>query len=155
MPKHVTEVSLFKSLQGTWQLRRQLGDLGAMQGTARFRPFGEKVLHYQEQGKVTLGNGETVFAHRAYFYVYEKGSIAVYFCHPQEYYPSRLLHTLQFCSAPGSQSPRAIGVHKCVNDVYKAQYMFSHPREFWLTYQVMGPNKHYTLASHFSKQRGF
>lgn len=145
-------LQLFEGLEGIWKLQRHLGAQGHMQGVAHFQPCGEGVLHYQEQGTATLGNGKALLARRAYAYVYDQGTIAVHFWDQKYKRPAGLLHPLQFHSCElSSQAVVATGMHKCAADVYKARYLFTNPQQFRLTYRVQGPHKNYTLTSHFSK----
>lgn len=153
MPTQSTTIlQLFESLRGTWQLQRHLGTQGHMQGVAYFRPYGEGILHYQEEGKATLGPGNTFAAHREYAYVYDQGTIAVCFWDKKQQQPARLLHPLQFYIPQATDPPlMATGTHKCADDRYQAHYRFVNPKQFRLTYQVKGPRKDYVLTSYFSK----
>ena len=143
---------LFKHLQGSWQLKRRLGDQGYMQGIACFQPWGKGVLYYQEQGRATLGNSKAFPTHRTYAYVYDQGTIAVHFGDQKHKQPAGLLHTLQFhASEPVGQALVATGTHWCADDIYRACYLFVNPQQFQLTYQVQGPYKDYSIQAHFSK----
>ena len=145
-------LQLFKHLRGVWKLERRLGVQGHMQGTARFQTWSTGVLYYQEQGNITFGNSKPISAYRAYAYVYDQGTISVYFWNQEQRQPAGLLHTLQFHSPKTtSQALVATGTHGCTDDVYKARYTFLSHQYFRLTYQVQGPNKDYTIQTHFSK----
>ena len=147
-------LQLFRGLRGIWKLKRHLGTQGYMQGRASFQPWGKEVLYYQEQGWATFSNSKARYAHRAYAYVYDQGTLAVYFWDQKYKQPAELLHTLQFHSPqPDRQTIMATGTHGCAEDIYRACYLFINPQQFQLTYQVQGPHKDYTIASHFSKVR--
>ena len=146
----IEPLQLFNHLRGRWQLKRHLGAQGYMQGVACFQTWGQGVLYYQEQGRVTLAKSKVFAAYRAYAYVYDQGTIAVHFWNPTQKQPDGLLHTLQFKSLAG-QALVATGTHWCADDVYKACYTFVNPTQFQLTYQVQGPHKAYTIQTHFSK----
>lgn len=150
----IATLQLFRGLRGIWKLKRHLGEQGYMQGLAYFQPWGKEVLYYQEQGKVTFSNSKARYAHRAYAYVYDQGTLAVYFWDQKYKQPAELLHTLQFRSSKAaSQALVATGTYGCAEDIYRACYLFVSPQQFQLTYQVQGPHKDYTIASHFSKAR--
>ncbi len=145
-------LQLFKHLRGVWKLQRRLGTQGHMHGMACFQPWGPEVLYYQEKGTATFGNGKVLPAYRTYAYVYEQGIIAVHFWDQAQRQPAGLLHTLQFHSAQTtSQALVATGTHWCSDDIYKACYTFVNDNHFQLTYQVQGPQKDYTIQTHFSK----
>jgi Family of unknown function (DUF6314) len=145
-------LQLFKQLRGVWKIERRLGTQGHMKGIAYFQPWGKGVLHYQEQGSTTLGNGKALASYRAYAYVYDQGNIAVHFWDQQQRQPAGLLHTLQFHSTETTgQTLVATGTHRCTDDVYQACYTFVHHQHFRLTYQVQGPRKDYTIQTHFSR----
>ena len=143
---------LFTHLTGVWEFRRRLGTQGHMRGIALFRPWQNGVLHYQEQGNAAFGNSRPFPAYRAYAYVYNQETIAVYFWDQAQQQPAELLHTLQFhCTKSTNQTLMATGTHECAEDVYKAQYIFVNHKYFQLTYQVHGPKKNYAIQTHFSK----
>jgi hypothetical protein len=145
-------LQLFTHLTGVWELRRRLGTQGHMRGIARFQPWRKGILHYQEQGSATFGNSRPFPAYRAYAYVYNQGTIAVYFWDQARQQPAELLHTLQFCfTNNSSQTLMAAGTHGCAEDVYKARYIFVNHDYFQLTYQVHGPKKNYTIQTNFNK----
>ncbi|MCU0318026.1 MAG: DUF6314 family protein [Amoebophilaceae bacterium] len=145
-------LQLFSHLTGVWELRRRLGTQGHMRGIARFQPWRKGILYYQEQGSATFGNNRPLPAYRAYAYVYNRGTIAVYFWDQARQQPAELLHTLQFHRTKTSnQTLMATGIHGCADDVYKARYIFVNGEYFQLTYQVHGPNKNHTIQTHFSK----
>ena len=145
-------LQLFTHLTGVWELKRRLGIQGQMQGIARFQPWSKDVLHYQEQGSATFGNSRQFSTYRTYAYVYDQGTIAVYFWDQKQQQPAGLLHTLQFHrTKTANQLLMATGTHRCAEDVYKAHYLFVNHKHFQLAYQVDGPKKNYTIQTHFGK----
>jgi hypothetical protein len=145
-------LQLLTHLTGAWEIKRRLGTQGQMQGTACFQPWRKDVLHYQEQGSATFANSRLFSAYRAYAYVYNQGTIAVYFWDQEHQQPAGLFHTLQFHHVKAAnQVLMATGIHRCAEDVYKAHYLFVNPKHFQLAYQVHGPKKNYTIQTHFIK----
>lgn len=43
----------------------------------------------------------------------------------------------------------ATGFHKCVDDSYSARYFFTNNSSFTLSYAVRGPDKDYTMTTHY------
>lgn len=151
-PSKTDRLQLFNQLQGTWQLERRWGMQGHMQGTARFQPWAQDILHYQEQGSAVFDNTKRVNAHRAYAYVYSQGEVAVHFWDQQRERPGALLHTLQFSPTETfNQHIAATALHHCAPDRYEAYYAFLSPQQFQLTYWVKGPRKDDVIQTYFDK----
>ncbi len=120
-----------------------------MQGTARFCAHAPGVWHYQEQGlAVWRHSAQKIPVHRAYAYVRQQGTIAVYFWDAALQQPAALLHTLAF--VPGAVLT-ATGRHRCGNDTYTARYCFVDDGCFRLTYEVRGPRKHDDIQTLFQR----
>lgn len=145
---------LFQGLEGEWNLQRNLGKQGSMQGTACFRSLDNAPrYHYKEEGLVTLDTGKQLPAQREYIYAYDGRTISVYFRDPVSKQKGGLLHTLQFSTPPSQGWPlHAKGIHRCNPDVYYADYTFRSYKEFHMRYRVLGPRKNYTITTLFSKK---
>jgi hypothetical protein len=133
--------SIFRSLEGQWQLTRTISNKGSMTGTALFTKTTPQLLHYREEGVLTLANGTSHNASQKYIYRLLDNKISVFVAET----PERLLHDLEF------DADVATGKHLCLLDCYNATYKFLNEHSFTLTYKVNGPQKDYTIHTLFIK----
>ncbi len=139
--------AVFSGLAGEWRLSREFAPgLGTMTGVARFRPAGDGVLHYREDGRVTFAGGHTGDAFREYHYVLDPdGTIRVCFVEPDTV--GRTLHALRL----DGTAAEAVDTHLCGADTYVGRYAFALPGRFTVDIDVRGPAKDY--ATHTVYER--
>ena len=172
--------TIFKSLKGSWRLKRSLNSAlpgfpsGIFEGTATFSPrkptahttAGE--LLYAEQGELKTENGFTLKANRKYIYRYsaDEDKISAWFVKEDTKQNSGgeevdyLFHDLEIEQAENGIVGK--GEHLCELDMYWAYYEFRLPKVaevgaemdvFGVRYKVKGPEKDY--ASDTAYQRTF
>ncbi|KAA9159647.1 hypothetical protein FPZ12_019985 [Amycolatopsis acidicola] len=134
---------LFARLPGEWRLRREMPGLARMSGTARFRELEPGVLHYREDGHLTLDDGQVLEVYREYHYRLEDQQIRICFAEPG---PPRTLHVLR----PGSTGS-ASDVHLCGPDTYTGHYEFTGEDTFTVRMRVTGPHKDYSILSGYER----
>ncbi|GAA4668796.1 MULTISPECIES: DUF6314 family protein [Amycolatopsis] len=138
------ERRLFAALPGEWALSRELPGLGSMTGTARFRPAGPDLLHYREDGVLTLAGGSSHEVFREYHYRLEEGQIRICFAEPG---PPRTFHVLRLAETPGA----ATDVHLCGQDTYVGEYEFPGEDRFTVRMRVTGPKKNYSIHTVYER----
>eukprot|EP01132_Coremiostelium_polycephalum_P003986 gene3986-4987_t len=99
---------------------------------------------YNEEGILKQSDGNSFNVTQRYIYRYNKDDDKI--CVLFDEKPERLLHSLDFIN-----SSLAMGHHLCGSDHYDATYQFISPREFKLTYSVVGPRKNYKISTIFIK----
>ena len=143
----MTGAGVFSHLVGEWRLSREFSPgLGTMTGTARFRPIGDGVLHYREDGRVEFANGHTGDAFREYHYVLDPdGTIRVCFVEAGTF--GRTLHALRL----DGPTAHAVDTHLCGADTYVGRYAFELPDRFTVDMDVRGPAKDYATHTRFER----
>lgn len=169
--------AVFRSLQGTWRLDRQLTSRlpshpsGRFLGTAEFRLRAgtkdglstdttevEDEYLYVEDGTFTAANGGPSFrATRRYVWRYNARDdrLSVWFARTDDAARADyLFHELEF-SAPPQGGWTATAGHLCIQDFYDVQYQFSfagvNVTDWRLQYAVRGPKKDYTIAGTYRR----
>ncbi|KAN0024134.1 hypothetical protein ACTFIV_008532 [Dictyostelium citrinum] len=118
-------------------------NISIVTGTASFEQLDNEFSYrYQEEGILKQPDNTTFNISQRYIYRLKDDMISVYF----DERPERLFHTLNF-----DNSSLAKGHHLCGNDTYDAVYQLISPKEFKLTYSVLGPKKNYKITTTFSK----
>ncbi len=137
---------IFQSLRGKWTFTRMISDQGKIEGTAIFKEdlLDKNFLHYKEEGIFKVDDGKTHATYRDYYYRLIGEQICVYFTEK----PERLFQTLIFADT----SPlTATASHLCIADTYDAIYTFTAQDAFSLCYRVKGPQKDYSIQTHFKR----
>ncbi|GHE75723.1 hypothetical protein GCM10017786_00640 [Amycolatopsis deserti] len=133
---------LFAALPGQWTITRNLPGVGRMTGSARFHAAGPDLLHYREDGRLTLDGGQTLEVYREYHYRLEPGLIRICFAEPG---PPRTLHVLRFDGVAASD------VHLCGQDTYAGHYEFPEDNRFTVGMRVTGPQKDYVIETTYER----
>ena len=142
----IDSVGLFRGLAGRWRQARTLSPGGTYNGEAVLAPIDATRLHYEEQGVLTLADGQRLAASRRYVFALEGGQIGVYF----DEQPQRLFHRLDFAYA-GAGTARAAADHHCGLDGYRSTYAIQSNDAFSVTHRVSGPPKCYAMTTDFSR----
>jgi hypothetical protein len=144
-------LTIFKSLQGKWNISRIIFGFGRVKGVANFQEIeSEKdALYYKEEGVLTMENGVELNVHREYVYRYENEKIKAFFVENNKI--DKLFHVLSFDNNENGCGIQANASHKCINDTYYARYNFFSEKQFKLTYNVKGPEKDYVSETVFDK----
>ena len=142
----IDSVGLFRGLAGRWRQARTLSPGGAYNGEAVLAPIDATRLHYEEQGVLTLADGQRLAASRRYVFALEGGQIGVYF----DEQPLRLFHRLDFARiADGSFLAKAR--HLCGTDDYLSTYAITSEDAFAVTHRVAGPRKAYLMSTDYAR----
>ncbi len=122
-----------------WRIERRIDDHlsgrpGHFEGEARFIHSAPGLL-YLEEGKLTLGDGPPLPAHRAYLWRQDGSDIEVFFPDGCPFHRFR-------------PDGRAAGTdHLCGRDLYRVAYDLSGWPLWSATWTVKGPAKDYVLHS--------
>ena len=138
------EARLFAALPGEWTITRVLPGIGRMTGSARFRTAGPDLLHYREDGRLTLREGQSLEVYREYHYRLEEGRIRICFAEPG---PPRTFHVLELDRPDGAASD----VHLCGEDTYTGRYEFPDHDRFTIRMRVTGPQKDYSIETAYER----
>ncbi len=144
-------ICFFQRLSGSWIISRFISNHGCVRGDATFRQIETNVLHYHEQGLLTLESSKrTLACYRDYVYRYEYESDAIFVYFVEAGKADRLFHMLRF---PLSDEPSvARATHHCKSDTYEAIYELINADNFKITYKVSGPNKNYESHTFFQRK---
>jgi hypothetical protein len=162
---------VFDSLQGRWNMRRQLKSavsgypVGIFQGVANFTPrepsasaFDAEYV-YTEEGELQTETGLKFKASRKYAYRYECSTdqISTWFIKDDGMTVDYLFNELRLEQSSKSEVNGIHvlkGDHLCVSDMYHASYQFRSPGEnmtFSVIYHVQGPKKDYSHDTAYSR----
>ena len=135
---------IFKSLEGTWKIKRQLSDKGTAAGTATFAKESDDQLLYSEKVDVNFRDAaDLLHTHQEYKFTYDPGTNLI-----TKYTRSNdKMYDLQF------HDKQATGTYLCIKDTYHAKYEFTSDTKFTLTYIVNGPEKDYSIVTVFEKEK--
>ncbi|TKA23133.1 hypothetical protein B0A50_07163 [Salinomyces thailandicus] len=173
--------AIFKSLQGSWRLKRSLDSAlpgfpsGVFEGTAIFSPRQPSAhtvaaeLLYSEQGELKTQNGFTLKANRKYIYRFNEveDKISAWFVKEDTKQEDGkeevdyLFHDIETEDAGAEKSMVGRGEHLCDMDMYWAYYEFRMPQVveegeggmdvFGVRYKVKGPTKDYTSDTAYER----
>ena len=146
---------LFKSLVGTWEIKRKINDRlifrqDFLEGKADFVGFNfDGQLKYRED---LILNSLHLFKEYLYYYDKVEEKIKVYFCdnygEVKNYNDTlKLFHTINF----KEENKKAKCYHLCKLDIYKAEYSFKDENNFEIFYAVNGPKKDYQIFSVYTR----
>lgn len=167
---------IFRSLKGSWKLKRSLNSAlpgfpsGIFEGTASFLPrkptahSAKAELLYSEKGELKTDTGLTLSANRKYVYRYnaEEDKISAWFVKEDrkdvdgKEEVDYLFHDLEI--EYGKNGWAGKGEHLCNLDFYSAYYEFRLPKDededmdvFGVRYKVKGPEKDYTSDTAYQR----
>ncbi|MEM6811941.1 MAG: DUF6314 family protein [Pseudomonadota bacterium] len=136
---------IFQSLEGRWNLDRQITPHGHFSGEAVFSKIDDTSLAYSETGQLSLDSGDTLNdVSKRYIFSLKDEGISVYFDDGPD--KGKLFHTLNF-----DQSGTAEADHFCKPDTYHSRYQFHSDVSFVITHDVSGPYKDYKIKSCYSR----
>ena len=170
--------NVFTALHGHWTLYRRLASdicpypSGVFQGTASFEmrsptdPAYDAEYLYLEHGEFSSEQGLKIPATRRYVYRFQRdiNTISAWFVKAEDgSYVDYLFHNVNFTACqqeaflPVNGRRRyflqAAGQHLCVEDDYRANYLFKFDDcqcdEWELTYNVKGPKKAYSATAQY------
>jgi len=137
--------AVFDRLEGAWQLMRTIEGQAEMQGVALFTREGPDSLHYREDGRVRLANGQSFDGHRAYRFERAPDGLAVFFAET----PPRLFHAIALTADGDGWTGAA--THLCTPDTYESRYRFLADGRFVIRHTVHGPRKAYVSETVFTR----
>lgn len=127
---------------GTWRVERsiedRLGPPGRFEGLARLLPEGDG-LRYREEGRLTLGDGPAMAAHRDYLWRGAGDRIEVAFADGRPFHAF-----LPAGRAPGTD-------HPCGRDLYRVTYDLTAWPRWTAEWTVTGPAKDYRMLSAYER----
>ena len=137
--------SIFKNLNGTFDIERTITPHGRFVGQGRFTLDAQGIAYY-EKGDLTLEDGRVIEgATKRYLYKLEADTIAVYFADGVD--KGKLFHRLGFID-PNN----AVASYPCGDDFYETTYAFDLPQGFTITHKVTGKKKDYTSMSVYRRK---
>lgn len=135
----------FKSLAGSWKLKREISTGETLHGKAVFESISNTAFLMCEEGDLTLPNGQIIQASRNWYWhlvntdtleiTYDEALIEDY-------------HLIQLSKVDTSLIGSAH--HLCGADHYSGDYQFLENR-FEIIQTIKGPKKDYTVSSIYSK----
>ncbi|MGJ7545682.1 DUF6314 family protein [Variovorax sp. LT1R16] len=137
--------AVFDRLEGAWQLMRTIEGQAEMHGVAVFTREGADSLHYREDGRVRLANGQAFDGHREYRFERAPDGLAVFFAET----PPRLFHGIVL--APEGDAWTGAATHLCTPDTYESRYRFLADGRFVIRHTVHGPRKAYVSETVFRR----
>ncbi|KAF2266251.1 hypothetical protein CC78DRAFT_615067 [Lojkania enalia] len=160
----------FSAMQGVWNVLRKIDSRnaaapgGRFKGKAHFYPrtptepsFSAEYL-YIEEGTFIMDNGLSIPAARRYVYRYDevRDRISAWFVKDDQVTVERIFNELEFEKPENkSQGWLAKGNHWCDPDTYRSSCEFrfrgASLKTFGITYEVIGPNKDYTMESWYTR----
>jgi len=135
----------FKSLEGSWNLDRKISTGEILSGRAVFEPVSDTVFLLREEGYLTLSNGRVIVASRNwYWHLSKKQTLEITYdeARKQDYHLVELKNDSSIWVGTAE--------HLCGDDLYAGHYRFFENR-FEVTQAIKGPNKDYSVSSHYSK----
>lgn len=135
----------FKSLAGSWMLKREISTGETLIGRADFDMISKSVFLMREEGQLILQNKVEIPAARTwYWHLCDGDMLEVTYdeARDEKYH----LIGLEY-SKTGWQGKAQ---HLCGSDLYSGDYAFFEER-FEITQTVKGPKKDYTVLSIYSK----
>ncbi len=135
----------FKSLSGSWNLKREISTGEKLIGKADFECISKSAFLLREEGELTLKSGAQIHASRIWYWhlsVNQTLKITYDELRQQEYHLVRLKHV--------SDKWRGEAQHLCGSDLYSGEYLFC-KKGFEIRQTIKGPNKDYMVLSHYSK----
>ena len=128
---------------GRWQITREIthadGLTGAFEGAAIIADAGPDRFSYDEDGTLTLGQGDPLRATRRYLWHAVGQGVNVYFAGGAPFHRIDL------------SGPRTATVHMCDPDRYAVSYDFTDWPVWTARWQVEGPRKAYVMTSSYAK----
>jgi len=135
----------FKSLAGSWTLKREISTGEIFIGKAVFESTSSTVFLMREEGDLTLSNGQVIQASRNwYWHLVNANSLEITYdeARVEDY------HLIEF--SKDDTSWNGIAHHLCGADHYSGEYKFSE-ESFEIIQTVKGPKKDYIVSSIYSK----
>jgi len=140
---------LLDQFEGQWQLSRSIAEEGAtMRGSARFVRVTDGGLLYDEEGVLTLGNGQSIRCTRRYKFLADGERLTILFNDGQD--AGKPFVELKF-GDEASGLLTAADKHYCGQDVYSVVYRLSLPVSYETDVSVAGPKKHYRALTRYTK----
>lgn len=135
----------FKSLTGSWSLKREISTGETLYGKAVFEIVSGTAFLMREEGQLVLSDKKEISASRNwYWHLSEKNTLEVTYDDARlEAYHLLNLVKSETCWAGSAQ-------HLCGSDLYSGDYKF-YKKRFEITQTIIGPQKDYTVTSIYSK----
>ncbi|WP_342269860.1 DUF6314 family protein [Rickettsia endosymbiont of Orchestes rusci] len=138
---------IFSQLPGKYFIKRIIGKYGIGEGVAYFLKNDTDSLLYKEELEINYHTIDyKIAAVKEYQYIFEDNKITKYFISKEN---NNLFYQLNFTAH--SLLLQATGIHVCNQDRYEATYTFLESDSFILNYQILGPEKDYTITTDFRK----
>lgn len=135
----------FKSLAGSWRLKREISTGETLDGKAVFEAISNTAFLMREEGQLVLMNKAQIPASRSwYWHLSDENTLEI------TYDEARLeeYHLVNLISSESGWHGEA--QHLCGSDLYCGKYSFKE-NGFEIIQTVKGPKKDYTVRSFYSK----
>lgn len=135
----------FKSLAGTWNLKRKISTGETLNGKAVFEIFSDTAFLMREEGQLILLNKAQILAERTWHWHLCDGEVL------EVTYDEARLETYHLVKLVRYEKDwHGKAQHLCGSDLYCGEYSF-YENGFEITQTVKGPKKDYTVRSVYSK----
>jgi len=130
--------------KGTWQITREItdrlaGQSGKLDGVAALTEAGPGILHYEESGRLQMGDGPVLEAVRRYQWHFSETGVDMTFEDGSTFH-SFVPHGY----VSGTD-------HPCGDDTYAVRYDFIPWPRWRSVWVVTGPRKDYTSVTEFTR----
>ncbi len=144
----ITTNTFFPYLKGSWKIIRIMDFLSnnyipniINSGKAIIAQEKENILCHQE--KLDLSNPKCkMISYRYYNYIFTKNNVALY---------KKISEKIEFMFNLKFENNIAHGEYLCNQDLYKATYNFIDQNNFKIVFDILGPEKNYSITSYFSR----
>lgn len=150
MPQSATD--MVPLLEGAWYLERVVDQAATMIGRGIFRREKHNVLHYSEEGKLHLIDGQILEARREYLYCFNDSGFELLYAEP----PFSKIYNIILHTSCGTV--KGNDNHICGNDKYNGEFEFNASGVIRIVNKVIGPRKNYvstTILNRLSCGRTF
>jgi hypothetical protein len=135
----------FKSLEGSWRLKREISTGETLDGKAVFKVISNTAFLMREEGQLVLMNQTQIPASRSwYWHLSDENTLEITYdaARLEEYHLVKL--------AASEKGWHGEAQHLCGADLYCGEYSF-YENGFEIIQIVKGPKKDYTVRSFYSK----
>ena len=139
--------AIFRCLEGSWSLVRQIEPEGRFHGEAQFLPLDGGTLHYREEG-VLEKDGREIAGYREFLYRLVGDRIVIDFADPQRFRQPYV--SLSFDREGTAFVARA--EHFCAPDRYVHEMGWHNADHFMTDIRVKGPAKDYRLITRYARR---
>ncbi len=135
----------FKSLAGSWRLKREISTGETLDGKAVFEAISNTAFLMREEGQLILLNKAQIPASKLWYWHLRDGEVLEVTYDADRH---KTYHLVKLATSEKGWQGEA--QHLCGSDLYSGEYSFKE-NGFEIIQTVKGPKKDYTVRSFYSK----